>query len=45
MREGASVADIASGLSFSVVRNCLYKVLKLRGNDSLGSHIVVQAAR
>ncbi len=42
MREGASVADIASGLSFSVVRNCLYKVLKLRGNDSLGSHIVVQ---
>lgn len=42
MREGASVADIASGLSYSVVRNCLYKVLKLHGNDNLGNRIVVQ---
>ena len=42
MREGASVADISAGLSYSVVRNCLYKVLKLRDNDDLGSHIVVQ---
>ncbi len=42
MREGATVADIAAGLSYSVVRNCLYKVLKLRGNDSLGDNIVVQ---
>ena len=42
MREGATVEDIAAGLSYSVVRNCLYKVLKLRGNDSLGDHIVVQ---
>ena len=42
MREGATVADIASGLSYSVVRNCLYKVLKLHGNDRLGQRIVVQ---
>ena len=42
MREGASVADISAGLSYSVVKNCLYKVLKLRGNDDLGNNIVVQ---
>ncbi|MGI6232543.1 MAG: acyl-CoA dehydratase activase-related protein [Prevotella sp.] len=42
LREGVKEEDIAAGLSFSVVRNCLYKVLKLRGNDSLGKHIVVQ---
>lgn len=42
MREGATVADIAAGLSYSVVRNCLYKVLKLHGNDRLGQRIVVQ---
>ena len=42
LREGATVADIAAGLSYSVVRNCLYKVLKLRGNDDLGGKIVVQ---
>lgn len=42
LREGATVADIAAGLAYSVVRNCLYKVLKLRGNDDLGKHIVVQ---
>lgn len=42
MREGATVEDIAAGLSYSVVRNCLYKVLKLHGNDNLGGHIVVQ---
>ena len=42
LREGATVQDIAAGLSYSVVRNCLYKVLKLRGNDDLGGHVVVQ---
>lgn len=42
MREGATVADISAGLSYSVIKNCLYKVLKLRGNDDLGDHIVVQ---
>lgn len=42
MREGATVADISAGLSYSVVKNCLYKVLKLHGNDDLGEHMVVQ---
>lgn len=42
MREGATVADISAGLSYSVIKNCLYKVLKLHGNDSLGEEIVVQ---
>lgn len=42
LREGASVGDIAAGLSYSVVRNCLYKVLKLKSTDDLGKRIVVQ---
>lgn len=42
LREGASVADIAAGLSYSVVKNCLYKVLKLKDTDCLGECIVVQ---
>ena len=42
LREGASVADIAAGLSYSVVKNCLYKVLQLKKPDELGKHIVVQ---
>ncbi len=42
LREGASMADIAAGLSYSVVKNCLVKVLKLKNTESLGSHIVVQ---
>lgn len=42
LREGASMADIAAGLSYSVVKNCLYKVLKLRSADEMGGRIVVQ---
>ena len=42
MREGAEVADISAGISFSVVKNCLYKVLKLQDTKSLGENIVVQ---
>ena len=42
LREGASVADISAGLSYSVVNNCLYKVLKLKDVSELGQHIVVQ---
>ena len=42
LREGATVADIAAGLSYSVVRNCLYKVLRLKHTAELGRHIVVQ---
>jgi predicted CoA-substrate-specific enzyme activase len=42
LREGASVGDIAAGLSYSVVKNCLYKVLKLKNTEELGKEIVVQ---
>ena len=42
LREGAGVADIAAGLSYSVVKNCLYKVLQLKDTAELGEHIVVQ---
>lgn len=42
LREGASVNDIAAGLAYSVVKNCLYKVLKLKDLSALGKNIVVQ---
>ena len=42
LREGATVADIAAGLSYSVVKNCLYKVLQLKNTSELGKHVVVQ---
>ena len=42
LREGADVSDIAAGLAYSVVNNCLYKVLKLKSIDELGDKIVVQ---
>lgn len=41
-KEGASVGDISAGLSYSVVRNALYKVIKLRDTDQMGKNIVVQ---
>ena len=42
LREGATVADISAGLSYSVVKNCLFKVLRLTDTSVLGNHIVVQ---
>lgn len=42
LREGATVDDVSAGLAYSVVKNCLYKVLKLKNTDSLGKNIVVQ---
>ncbi|MDR2381093.1 MAG: acyl-CoA dehydratase activase-related protein [Bifidobacteriaceae bacterium] len=41
-KEGAGVGDIAAGLSYSVVRNALYKVIKLREAGQLGAKVVVQ---
>ncbi|MDL2292600.1 2-hydroxyacyl-CoA dehydratase [Acholeplasma sp. OttesenSCG-928-E16] len=41
-KEGASVGDIASGLAYSVVKNSLYKVIRLRNKDELGKRIIVQ---
>ncbi len=42
LREGYSSDDIAAGLAYSVIKNCLYKVLKINDVSSLGKHIVVQ---
>ena len=42
LREGATINDIAAGLAYSVVKNCLYKVLKLKDISVLGKDIVVQ---
>ncbi|MCL2679915.1 MAG: acyl-CoA dehydratase activase-related protein [Coriobacteriia bacterium] len=41
-KEGASVADISAGLSYSVIKNALYKVIKMRDTSDLGEKIVVQ---
>ncbi|MFY9263475.1 MAG: activase [Actinomycetaceae bacterium] len=41
-KEGADVADISAGLSYSVVRNALYKVIKLKDPADLGERVVVQ---
>ena len=41
-KEGASVSDISAGLAYSVIKNALYKVIKLASAGELGKHIVVQ---
>ena len=41
-KEGASVADISAGLAYSVIKNALFKVIKVSHASELGKHIVVQ---
>ncbi|MBR4039332.1 MAG: 2-hydroxyacyl-CoA dehydratase [Clostridia bacterium] len=41
-KDGADVTDISAGLSISVVKNALYKVIRCSGAQELGRHIVVQ---
>ena len=41
-KEGASVADISAGLSYSVVKNALFKVIKIRDPKDMGDKIIVQ---
>ncbi|WP_334089861.1 acyl-CoA dehydratase activase [Helicobacter typhlonius] len=41
-KEGASIEDISAGLSMSVVKNAIYKVIRARDADDLGKQIVVQ---
>ena len=41
-KEGSSVGDISAGLSYSVIKNALFKVIKLRDADSIGKKIIVQ---
>ena len=41
-KEGASVSDISAGLAYSVIKNALFKVIKVSDASELGNHIVVQ---
>ena len=41
-KEGATVADISAGLAYSVIKNALYKVIKITSPADLGTHVVVQ---
>jgi predicted CoA-substrate-specific enzyme activase len=41
-KEGADISDLSAGLSYSVIKNALYKVIKLRDEKDLGEKIIVQ---
>ena len=41
-KEGATIGDVAAGLSYSVIKNALFKVIKLRDYDQIGADVVVQ---
>lgn len=41
-KEGATISDISAGLSYSVIKNALFKVIKVRSSEELGNKIVVQ---
>ena len=41
-KEGAEVADISAGLSYSVIKNALFKVIKLRDKKDIGAKVIVQ---
>ncbi|MDR3347872.1 MAG: 2-hydroxyacyl-CoA dehydratase, partial [Helicobacteraceae bacterium] len=41
-KEGASVADIAAGLSYAVIKNALIKVIKIKSPEDMGEKIIVQ---
>ena len=42
-KDGASVEDISAGLSISIVKNAIYKVIRAASADDLGQHIVSRA--
>lgn len=41
-KEGATIGDISAGLSYSIIKNALYKVIKMRSPEEAGEKIVVQ---
>ncbi len=41
-KEGVGVSDLSAGLSYSVIKNALFKVIKIRDNKELGDKIIVQ---
>lgn len=41
-KEGAKISDISAGLSYSVIKNALFKVIKLRDKNDIGEKVIVQ---
>ena len=41
-KDGATIEDISAGLAISVIKNAIYKVIRVRNADDLGQNIVVQ---
>lgn len=41
-KEGATLGDISAGLSYSVIKNALFKVIKMKNPEDLGNRVVVQ---
>jgi predicted CoA-substrate-specific enzyme activase len=41
-KEGANVSDISAGLAYSVIKNALYKVIKIKGPQDFGDKVIVQ---
>jgi predicted CoA-substrate-specific enzyme activase len=41
-KEGVSIGDLSAGLSYSVIKNALYKVIKIRDENDLGNKVIVQ---
>ncbi len=41
-KEGAKISDLSAGLSYSVIKNALYKVIKIRDENHMGRKIIVQ---
>lgn len=41
-KEGAEISDISAGLSYSVIKNALFKVIKLRDENDIGEKVIVQ---
>jgi predicted nucleotide-binding protein (sugar kinase/HSP70/actin superfamily) len=41
-KEGAKISDLSAGLSYSVIKNALYKVIKIRDENDMGRNIIVQ---
>jgi len=42
LRDGATISDLSAGLAYSVVKNCLNKVLRIKSKSDIGDNIVVQ---
>ncbi|MBU5485424.1 2-hydroxyacyl-CoA dehydratase [Clostridium sp. MSJ-11] len=41
-KEGATIGDISAGLSYSVIKNALYKVIRVKNSEDLGKKVIVQ---